>query len=314
MRDIENIIGQHAENRAFFAAAESKAVNMSACKAVIAKSCREAVETVIRDNKIDLMLMNIDPAPGIERTCNTVSRSESGCCVEGEETTAGQAGCNLQSGDLKIREERIIELLREKEILLKEVHHRIKNNMYTLESMLTLQCDSLRDTGAAEAIQDAVSRVHSMGLLYDKLYRSSNINEASAREYFSTLVDEITAMFANSDRVKIEKNIENFMLNAKILFPLGIFMNEILTNSMKHAFGDRKDGRIDISVTKKGGRASVAISDNGVGIPETINLKDPKGFGLTLINLLVLQISGDFRIERSGGTRCILEFDIAGAL
>jgi PAS domain S-box-containing protein len=210
----------------------------------------------------------------------------------------------------KRNEEEIKKLLAEKELLLKEVHHRIKNNMNTIKGLLTLQSYSLKEPSAAAVLQDAENRVESMMVLYDKLYRSDDFRELSLKEYLPSLVNEIAANFLINGLVKIEYMIDDFNLDAKTLFPLGIIVNEIITNAMKYAFAGRERGLITISASVKNSRAAIIIEDDGIGIPASIDIKHSSGFGLSLINMLTEQIGGNIRLERDNGTKFILELNV----
>lgn len=207
-------------------------------------------------------------------------------------------------------EEKIKNLLAEKELLLKEVHHRIKNNMNTINSLLTLQAESLKDPSGIAALEDAQSRVQSMLVLYDKLYRSDDFRELSLKEYLPALIDEIAANYVIYDKVKFSKQIEDFNVGAKKLFPLGIIVNEVITNAMKYAFTGRDKGSIIITSLIKDNHACVIIADDGIGIPETVDIEHSPGFGLSLIGMLAKQIGGSIRIERGKGTKFIIEFDV----
>ncbi len=209
----------------------------------------------------------------------------------------------------KIAEDRVLALLHEKEMLLKEVHHRIKNNMNVIENILSMQEDSIMDHAALQSIQTARSRIQSMGILYDKLYRADNYREIPINEYLNDLADEIISMFPDHGKIKIEKSFDDIILHARLIFPLGIIVNELLTNIMKHAFAGRKKGLIRIIGSKNGNMVSLTIHDNGVGIPEGYQIDDLKGFGLVLVDSLARQVNGTFRIERGDGTSCILEFE-----
>ncbi len=219
--------------------------------------------------------------------------------------------CNVRDiTERKRAEDQIQNLLAEKELLLKEVHHRIKNNMSTMMSMLTLQSDMLKDPTAVAALKDARSRMQSMEVLYDKLYRSENLWAMSIRDYLPPLADEIIAIFPNSAIVKIEKHVEDFVLGVHVLFPLGMIVNELLTNIMKYAFIGSKKGLITISTSIKDNHATIVIGDNGIGIPESTDMVGSTGFGLKLVGILAKQMNGSIRIERGKGTRFVLEFDV----
>ena len=209
----------------------------------------------------------------------------------------------------KIAEEKIKNLLAEKELILKEVHHRIKNNMATVKGLFSLQADTLKNPEAVAALKDASGRVQSMVVLYEKLYQSIGFDKVAASNYLTSLVDEIVANFPDSAKVKVDKKIADFVLNAKKLQPLGIIINELLTNIMKYAFTGRSDGLITVSVELKGNRVSLAIQDNGKGMPDTVDFENSTGFGLRLVSILTKQLAGTIRIEHGNGTRVILEFE-----
>jgi len=201
-------------------------------------------------------------------------------------------------------------LLDEKDLILKEVHHRIKNSMNTIRSLLSIQAQTLEDASAIEALKDTESRVQSMMVLYDKLYRSVDYSEISMKAYLFTLIDEIIGNFPNSKFIKIEKKLDDFVVNAKKMQAVGIIVNELLTNIMKYAFADRTDGLISVSATLKGKRARILVQDNGKGIPEDITFENSSGFGLMLVRTLTEQIGGTISMERSNGTSVILDFNI----
>jgi PAS domain S-box-containing protein len=207
-------------------------------------------------------------------------------------------------------EEKIRSLLHEKEMLLREVHHRIKNNMNTVYGLLMLQAESLKEHTVISALEDAASRVQTMMVLYDKLYQTENFKAISSKKYFPLLIDQIAANFPNRKLVKFVKNIEEFVLDSKYLQPLGIIINELLTNIMKYAFTGRSDGTVTVSTSLNGSRVYFEIQDNGNGLPESVNFKNSTGFGLQLVEILSEQIGGSIRIERGGGTKFILEFDV----
>ena len=150
----------------------------------------------------------------------------------------------------------------------------------------------------------------SMSVLYDKLYRAENLREMSIKDYLPALVDEIIDVFPNKASVQIETRIDDFVLDVKLLSPLGIIVNELLTNAMKYAFIGRDDGLIKVSAAIKDHRATLVIEDNGNGIPEAIDIENSSGFGLQLVGRLTKQIGGTIKIERENGTRFVLEFGV----
>jgi two-component sensor histidine kinase len=147
-----------------------------------------------------------------------------------------------------------------------------------------------------------------MALLYDRLYRSPDFTRLSVKDYLPALIDEIMCNFPNSTMVKVDKLIQDFILDARRLQPLGIIINEIITNIMKYAFVGRKSGLITVSAIIAEGHVAISVADNGNGIPESVSFENSTGFGLQLIHGLSRQLKGIIRIERGNGTRILLEF------
>jgi len=221
------------------------------------------------------------------------------------------AGIAEDITEKKIQNDNIQRLLAEKELILKEVHHRIKNNMNTVHSLLSLQAGFLEDPLAITALQDTICRVDSMVVLYDKLYSSHNFQDISVLTYLPSLIDEIIANFQGSESVRVEKKIDDFILSVKTLQPLGIIINELLTNIMKYAFTGRDNNVINVSATLSGENVCIIISDNGKGIPESITFETTTGFGMQLVSMLARQIGGSVKIERGEGTKFIIEFCVS---
>jgi len=208
----------------------------------------------------------------------------------------------------KLLESKVNALLREKEIILKEVHHRVKNNMNAIQGLLMLQQDTLEDPKAIQALQVAESRVQSMIVLYDKLFLKCDVLDIPVREYFSVLVDEIISLFPNKDLVNIEKTIDEFNLKHQKLFPIGIVVNEIISNIMKYAFIGRSSGLINFSVSLNEVQVNIVIQDNGVGLSESVDFDNSSGFGFQLIHMMMEQIKGSIKVENKNGTKFILQF------
>lgn len=227
---------------------------------------------------------------------------EDGSCVE-------ILGIGTDITERRLAEQEIKRLLMEKELLLQEVHHRIKNNMNTISVLLHLQSASMQDRGAADALLDARSRVLSMMLIYDKLYDSRDFRSISTTSYFPDLINEISSTFPGYERITIETRIDDCILDSKILAPAGIIINELLTNAFKYAFNSAEHGRIEISFKRKGDlEFEIIFRDNGSGMPANVVPGKSEGFGLNLINILVRQMDGTLELIREGGTAFVINF------
>ena len=194
-------------------------------------------------------------------------------------------------------------LLDEKNLLLDEVHHRVKNNMNTVISLLSLQESTMKDSAAASALKEAQNRIRSMGLLYEKLYQTGSIQEICLRDYLPALVEEIIRILATKTKIKTRITVDDSKLDIKILSGLGIIVNELITNAVKYAFLGREEGLIYVTASRSGDRLLVSIGDDGSGIPASVNLENSAGLGFKIIQALINQYAGTIRIERSGGTR-----------
>jgi two-component sensor histidine kinase len=203
-------------------------------------------------------------------------------------------------------ENKIKALLREKELMLKETHHRIKNNMNVILSLLNLQARDQPDDASHYALKDAAGRVQSMMKLYEKLYHAENQLKTPIAGYLSPLVTEIIQLFDTSKQVRAIIDIEDFIADTALLSPLGIIINEMVTNSLKYAFRETADPLIQLRIIREANELIVDYSDNGVGLPGSVELNRSSGFGMQLIGLLVQQIDGNLTIERNGGTKYVL--------
>jgi len=229
--------------------------------------------------------------------------------VQGDQVIGGSCfGSDIT--DRKNAELEIQKQLNEKETLLREVHHRVKNNMATIESLLSLQAGSTALPDVKIALQDTISRVQSSRVLYDKLLVSDNLNEVSIKPYTNGLIDAIITVFDLENSITIERRIADFGISPQKAFFLGIIINELLTNVFKHAFEDRDGGTVSVSLGKEGSTVVLTIQDNGVGFDErTLNNESP-GFGLTVVTMLVEQSGGTFSRSNDNGATSVVRFEL----
>lgn len=241
------------------------------------------------------------------------SRSELDIILEFSRITGLAVQNNLTEINRRKAEEEVKSLLAEKEILLKEVHHRIKNNMATISSLFSLQAEYVNDERVSKTFEDAQQRILSMMLIYDKLYKSSDYQNISIQEYLNDLLDHIIVSFPGGHKIKIERKIDPFPLNSKVLFSVGIIINELITNSFKYAFPEiRQDlGKIIVSAKKVNEQTiELIVEDNGVGLPEGFSTQSSLGFGLNLIRILTQKKGSCFEVISGKGAtfRILLSF------
>lgn len=199
----------------------------------------------------------------------------------------------------------------ENELLLKEVHHRVKNNLEIVSSLLALQSAQIDDPGIKFAMQEGQNRVHSIGIVHQKLYQGENLGAVEMKDYFVNLGDNILDSFGADERVTIECAMNNLELDIDTAVPLGLIVNELLTNAMKYAFPDGRKGKIKIHLEKKDeSTLSLKIADDGVGYSGTTQ---GTGFGSQLIVLLTKQLRGSMREESADGTAIYFDFKLRSA-
>lgn len=211
----------------------------------------------------------------------------------------------------KQNEEKIKTSLREKEVLLKEIHHRVKNNLQIIASLINLQSRQINDPEMKAIYNDIKHRVHTMALIHEGLYRSGNFARISFDEYLGSLTRHLyQAYHSESIATDISLNIDDISLDIEQAIPCGLIVNELLTNAFKHAFpDDKKDAKIDISFRKKASVLSLSVKDNGIGIPQEIDISKTDSLGLRLVNILAVdQLEGSLEVKRSGGTAITIKF------
>lgn len=197
-------------------------------------------------------------------------------------------------------------LLQDKELLLKEIHHRVKNNLEVVSSLLALQSAQIDDPNTKEAMLAGQNRVHSIGIVHQKLYQGTNLGAIEMKDYFINLGESILDSFGADKRVQIECAMDQLDLDIDTAVPLGLIVNELLTNTLKYAFPQGQPGKVQIKLHKQtDGALHLEVSDNGVG---KSGVTHGTGFGGQLVSLLTQQLSGSMWEEIKDGTRIYFEF------
>lgn len=208
---------------------------------------------------------------------------------------------------LKNTENELKNSLKEKDLLLKEVHHRVKNNMQIISSLLSLQSSYIEDENVRTLFQESQNRIRSMAMVHEKLYKSENMSKIDFKQYMSDLVDSRSYNHRiNPDNVK--KKMEPVLFDVETAIPSGLIVNELVTNTFKHAFPDGNMGKITVELYKKKDTVFIKVSDNGIGFPENIDFKNTKSLGLKLVNSLVMQMDGEIQLNRTNGTAFTVSF------
>jgi two-component sensor histidine kinase len=202
---------------------------------------------------------------------------------------------------------------KEKEFLLKEIHHRVKNNLGIVSSLLDLQASKMNDPAAIEAIEDSRNRVYSMSMIHQKLYLGKNLSSIEMKDYFINLSKHIIDSYGVHELIEFDYELDEVQLDVDSAIPLGLIVNELLTNSFKHAFPNSKQGIVKIIFQKmEKKRFLLEIIDNGIGIGDFDKKNNQSiGFGTMLIDLLVKQLDGSMTIFNGVGTRVSMEFEMS---
>jgi two-component sensor histidine kinase len=203
----------------------------------------------------------------------------------------------------KEAEEKIQKSLREKEVLLREIHHRVKNNLQIMYSLLNIQSQSMKDHLAKETCWECKNRIYTMSLIHEQLYMSENLSSISIRESIDSLINKLFKPRSVSGGVSFQLQIENIRLPIHISIPLALIVNELVTNALKYAFPGDPKGKIRIALHAGNGKTvELTVQDDGVGLPPSVRPGKTKTVGLHLVNLLVEQIDGSVTVQRKNGT------------
>jgi PAS domain S-box-containing protein len=209
--------------------------------------------------------------------------------------------------DHKRAEEQIKASLKEKEILLREIHHRVKNNLQIISSLLNLQVEHIPDDQYREMFEDSQNRIRSMALIHETLFQSENLAHIDIDEYITNLVYELIQTYRAEDRIAVTADVGDVSLDIDAAVSCGLIINELVSNALKHAFPDGREGKIKIVLRSRNGVVELTVSDNGVGIPGDMDVRTTESLGLDLVMTLAeKQLNGEITLDtREGTTFCI---------
>ena len=212
-----------------------------------------------------------------------------------------------QKKKIRLQNQLISKALNEKDLLLREIHHRVKNNLQLVSSLLGLQSYHIKDPNALEALNAGKSRVKSMALIHQDLYNKENLTGVSVREYLEKLSAELMGSFnIDARRIQLETDIPEILLDVDTLVPLGLIINELLTNALKYAFPEGRTGTIKIKIYEDNAGLKMDFSDNGIGLD--VDKKTESSFGFRLIDTLLEQLEGEMQHKADNGTQLYFRF------
>ncbi|HNP48423.1 MAG TPA: histidine kinase dimerization/phosphoacceptor domain -containing protein [Bacteroidia bacterium] len=214
---------------------------------------------------------------------------------------------NITSG--KKMQQQIEQSLKEKEVLLKEIHHRVKNNLQIIISLLNLQSGYIKDELTLKAVKDGQNRVRSMALVHEKFYQAEELSEIDFGEYVEKLTQFLYQSYGDkTDRIKVIVESDHVSLDMDTAMPCGLLVNEIVSNAYKYAFPGTAEGEIKIKLYRADNKVIMKISDNGIGLPEGFSIEQTESLGMQLIQALTSQIDGELEVSGNPGTAFTVSF------
>jgi two-component sensor histidine kinase len=209
------------------------------------------------------------------------------------------------------RTEKIKRALKEKDVLLQEVNHRVKNNLNVIISLLNLKADAIHSgKSAIEAFEESRNLVYSMAMVHEELYQSSNLSEINIKDYIENLAIKLIEIYQPFVEIEYKLQIANINIDIEKAIPCGLILTELITNALKHAYNDMEEkGVLKITYIKsETGDCCISIKDNGSGLPGDIDIQKPESTGLQLVSILADQINGRISVNTDNGTEFIIRF------
>lgn len=208
---------------------------------------------------------------------------------------------------IKDQKKMISQALKDKESLLKEIHHRVKNNLQVISSLLNMQSLQLEDENAQAAVRESRNRVKSMALIHQDLYKDTNLSQIDSASYFEDLTQSLFDSYnIDPDRIVLEKRIDSVLLDVDIIIPLGLILNELISNALKYAFPNNKGGTLSVRFLKTNDQFTLEVNDNGIGLPNDFDKEKLKSMGYQLIHDFARKLKGNLQISSKKGTTVTL--------
>jgi len=221
----------------------------------------------------------------------------------------GSMGVSRDITEFKKAEWKLKESIAEKDVLLKEVHHRVKNNLQVISSILNLQTSYIKDNKTLEIIRESQNRIKSMSFIHESLYQTTNFSSIKFYEYIEKLSRNLVQTYAYEKNIKLETDLEQVDVSLDQAIPCGLILNELISNALKYAFvGDKNDGTLKIMLSEKGEEIFITVEDNGVGIPGELDVENTDSLGLQLVFTLIEQLEGTINLDTKTGTKYLITF------
>jgi two-component sensor histidine kinase len=214
------------------------------------------------------------------------------------------------NNEIIIREKKLKASLIEKDILLKEIHHRVKNNMQIMNSLLSMQIDKINDNCSIQILKNSQNRIRAMALVHENIYESENFSSITMKNIITELLQNlISDEQLKNDNISLEMDIDNIIVSIDHAIPLGLIINEVVTNTLKHAFKDDMAGNLTVTLKRLVSKECLlVIKDNGLGLPVDFSFDDSDDLGLLLVKNLVVQIDGVLNIDKNKGVSYSIRF------
>lgn len=204
----------------------------------------------------------------------------------------------------KKNEQKLQDSLNDREVLLKEIHHRVKNNLQTITSLINMQTNYIDDEKIKSYLSDTANRIQMLGLIHKDLYQNDDFMNVGLRKYLMNIADQLSSFYsAMNENIQLLLDVDEIVLNMDMAIPFGLIVNEVVSNCFKYAFPDNRSGEISLIFKKQSdSKYKMVIRDNGIGISEDVDFDKKTGLGLRLIKLLTKQLNGTVSIVNNNGT------------
>ncbi|MCP4715646.1 MAG: histidine kinase, partial [Deltaproteobacteria bacterium] len=211
----------------------------------------------------------------------------------------------------KKAEQKISTSLKEKDVLLKEIHHRVKNNLSVISSLLDLQADKLQEPRVDEAFRECKNRIRSMALIHNNMYLSESLAEIDFQDYVKNLAETLCSTYAvQPEALAVNIAIDKVLLDIDKAIPCGLIINELFTNALKYAFPGGRPGAVSVAFKQdpESKLYELRFCDDGVGLPDELDVEQTESLGLRIVTLLTRQLCGTVQVIRGGGTEIVIQF------